>query len=114
MQILHIFEFLKVIGRAVGNQKTKKKKKFGCEVCGKTFQRRHDLKGHKIAIHLKLKNFKCSICSEYFSFERSLRRHKKVHEKKKPYSCPDFDFAFATKNQTVKSLILHSLTLIFQ
>ena len=100
MQILHIFEFLKVIGRAVGNQKTKKeKKKFGCEDCGKTFQRSNDLQGHIDAIHLMLKNFKCEICSDKFSFERSLRRHKKVHEKKKPNSCPDFDCdsAFATE-----------------
>ena len=68
----------------------------------KIFQRNLDVKIHIDGVHLKLKNFHCHVvgCNKSFSVKSSLQRHIKiVHDKMKPYSCPDCDSLFSTGHQ---------------
>ncbi len=68
---------------SVHNQKRSHK----CNVCGKSFYKRSDLKTHEASVHMKLKIHKCDECQKTFSHVSNLNRHKLTHSKEKPYSC---------------------------
>ena len=63
---------------------------FQCDLCPKTFTRRHDMKRHMNNIHSdnrvvfkindKPKLYTCDICDKSFVHKPSLFRHKKSHE----------------------------------
>ena len=74
-----------------------------CEICGASFKRHDQLKGHVSKVHKETefydgRDFKCSICDRAFISEDGLRRHiKTVHEGKKPHKCLICPMSFATK-----------------
>ena len=74
-----------------------------CEICGASFKRHDQLKGHVLKVHKETefydgRDFKCSICDRAFTSEDGLRRHiKTVHEGKKPHKCLICPMSFATK-----------------
>ena len=79
-----------------------------CEICGASFKRHDQLKGHVLKVHKETefydgRDFKCSICDRAFISEDGLRRHiKTVHEGKKPHKCSTCDQSFALKYQLKK------------
>ena len=55
----------------------------GCEVCGRKFTRKYDLKTHLSAVHDvgDVKTFHCNICSRVFKRKHVLEYHlKNVHK----------------------------------
>lgn len=49
-----------------------------CRVCGKAFAHKHSLKMHR-ALHDALKQFHCSLCEKSFVSKRSLEEHTSIH-----------------------------------
>jgi uncharacterized Zn-finger protein len=91
------------VGRIDGKKKPKKEIKiFYCKDCGKICPRARDLQDHVNSVHLGLKDFHCGVpgCQESFPIISSLKRHIKiVHQKLKPFACPDCHVPFSTINQ---------------
>ena len=52
----------------------------GCEICGKTFSRKFDLKQH-LLVHSPERNFKCTICLKTFKSQKGWIKHKRnIHQ----------------------------------
>ncbi|CAG2160476.1 unnamed protein product [Oppiella nova] len=70
--------------------------------CGKRFARKHNLKEHKSAVHLKLKRFRCDVegCGQRFAYKSHLIRHKLKHSGEKPFK---YDFSDCGKCFELKS-----------
>ena len=57
------------------------KKRYNCELCGKSFSAAKTLKNHIHTIHENHKDHKCGSCSKSFSQAGDLKRHiHTVHE----------------------------------
>lgn len=57
-----------------------------CRVCGKSFATKHNLKMHR-AQHDSAKRFYCTMCEKSFVTQRSLSEHISVHTGESKYSC---------------------------
>ena len=76
----------------VHNQQTKSP----CDVCGKYFLSKGNLKTHQASVHEKLMQ-KCDICGKDFSSELYLSKHKKSHlQEGEQISCELCDNIFAS------------------
>ncbi|XP_033607686.1 zinc finger protein 235 isoform X2 [Cryptotermes secundus] len=61
-------------------------KRYRCEICGKYFAMRCDLKKHS-RIHSGQKPFRCKICFKGFTHNGNLLAHGRTHTGEKPYNC---------------------------
>lgn len=87
--------------------------KFKCSMCSSKFKTRfalfnHERKKHPVKEEASVKARKviCDICKCKFSSKSTLRLHVKRHipREKRPFKCPDCDFAFCER----KELVMHS------
>ncbi|XP_067636607.1 zinc finger protein 665-like [Eurosta solidaginis] len=70
---------------------------YSCDICGKHFKTKWDLKQHKL-IHSDEKPHKCDFCEKRFSRAEYLRQHMRTHTGEKPYKCKYCDRCFTAKN----------------
>ena len=64
-------------------QGPKSERRFKCDVCGKRFTKKHNLKTHLSTVHSvgDVKTYKCDICSKVCSQKSNLKTHMKhVHK----------------------------------
>ncbi|GBM91423.1 Protein glass [Araneus ventricosus] len=76
------------------SQRVGKEKRFVCEVCGKDFDRKHNLHAHQRR-HTGEKPFVCPTCDKRFIEQGVLTRHLRTHTGEKPYKCKLYGMAFA-------------------
>lgn len=108
-------------------QKLRTEKNFLCNQCGVSFNRKHTLKIHELAVHANKRDFKCQFCDKSFVIEylknchekkhlgtssvtcelcgfsftckQILRKHiRGVHENRRPFKCPLCEKSFKTSN----------------
>jgi hypothetical protein len=62
---------------------------FQCNICGKRFTRKENLRGH-LRSHNSEKVLDCSRCNKTFSHASELSRHQNSHSGQKKYTCEGF------------------------
>ncbi|KAG5833371.1 hypothetical protein ANANG_G00275230 [Anguilla anguilla] len=77
-----------------------------CRVCGKAFAHKHSLKMHR-ALHDALKQFHCSLCDKSFVSKRSLEEHTSIHTGVSKYLCTTCGKAFHRASGLSKHLKRH-------
>lgn len=76
---------------------------FPCERCGKTFERRYDLRRHVTTVHDKVRAFNCSHCDMSFLQRSHLKEHiSSVHEKTFSVTCDVCQLQFTSKSRLMR------------
>ena len=61
---------------------------FGCEICGKKYQRLGRLRIH-LNTHYGKKPFECSECQKQFTEKGNLKAHMRLHTGERPFICSE-------------------------
>lgn len=86
---------------------------FICDVCGKEYTFKWQLKAHFI-VHTGEKPFECNVCTKRFMYKSSLKKHSlKPCENKSGYVCDKCDKKFHKKYSLTRHLRTHSEEKLF-
>ncbi|XP_036426218.1 zinc finger and BTB domain-containing protein 11 [Colossoma macropomum] len=77
-----------------------------CRLCGKSFATKHSLKMHR-ALHDSAKRFHCSVCEKSFVTKRSLDEHTSIHTGESKYLCTQCGMSFHRASGLSKHLKKH-------
>lgn len=70
---------------------------FLCDLCGKSFKLKRQLKNHRFKMHSPIKlQFKCDVCEMSFTLQSALKSHSRIHEEPK-FRCTKCLVLFKTK-----------------
>ena len=67
---------------------------FGCHLCGKTYNRKHQLDQHVRGDHMNDKPHKCQTCDKAFVRRDKLVQHEATHTGEMRYKCPHCEKPF--------------------
>jgi len=81
---------------APANGEEEAEKRHRCEVCGKRFKLKGNLKRH-ILMHTGEKLFLCDLCDQSFTRKEHMETHRRIHTGEKPYVCEMCSMAFSDK-----------------
>ncbi|XP_039438784.1 zinc finger protein 699-like [Culex pipiens pallens] len=65
-----------------------------CKICGRGFAIASGLSGHMRTTHCTEKTHGCPECGKLFKTPGEVKLHLKIHTKRDPYPCPDYDESF--------------------
>ncbi|WBA82859.1 C2H2-type zinc finger protein [Endozoicomonas sp. GU-1] len=84
------------------------KKSFQCNVCEKSFNRKHNLEEH-IRTHTGVMPFKCNVCEKSFNRKQNLEVHIRTHTGVKPFKCNVCEKSFRYfSGLTIHTLRIHT------
>ncbi|XP_042306618.1 zinc finger and SCAN domain-containing protein 31-like isoform X2 [Sceloporus undulatus] len=82
-------------------------RRFKCSECGKSFNQKRYLTGHK-RIHKGETPYKCSDCGRSFNRKWNLIAHKRIHSGENPYKCSDCGKTFSQKGNLMTHTRIHT------
>lgn len=102
------YESCERIGRDGRPKKRRKKRKpkFKCELCPKSFVMQCHLKDH-MNHHNGKKPFRCDICDKAFYRLFSLQEHQRIHNRVKPYRCNYCEKSFTQGSTLMRHKQMH-------
>ncbi|XP_058463571.1 gastrula zinc finger protein XlCGF67.1-like [Malaya genurostris] len=84
-------------------QRHKNGRQFECDMCGKCFSDRRDLRAHTMVHDPQAERFRCFTCGKDFGRIYYLWDHQKLHSGEANFSCPNCKKIFSNR----RSLLLH-------
>ncbi|XP_055590191.1 uncharacterized protein LOC129742326 [Uranotaenia lowii] len=83
-------------------------RQFKCEHCEKDFTKKSNLNVHILRAHTVESMFPCAVCNKSFKYSSNLKIHMRVHTKERPYSCEHCSKTFIHLSDKRRHEILHS------
>uniref|UniRef100_A0A3B5AJ89 C2H2-type domain-containing protein n=1 Tax=Stegastes partitus TaxID=144197 RepID=A0A3B5AJ89_9TELE len=77
--------------------------KLKCDLCDRTFIRKHDLKQHMFS-HTHERRIQCPKCNKHFLKTNHLKKHMNSHEGRRDFVCEKCHKAFLTKYHLTRHL----------
>ncbi|XP_050344294.1 zinc finger protein 484-like [Nymphalis io] len=89
--------------------KEKRERKFICEICGKGFFSKNDIKIH-MRVHTGETPYACAVCPARFTQINALHRHQVRHTGERAYACSTCHKKFCTKEELKNHYVAHTST----
>ncbi|KAH3736542.1 hypothetical protein DPMN_043113 [Dreissena polymorpha] len=67
---------------------------FSCIECEKTFKTKRDLNVHRTRLHKSYLKFVCEVCGKGYNYRNELDGHRAKHDGSKPFKCPKCNKAY--------------------
>ncbi|XP_058456046.1 zinc finger and SCAN domain-containing protein 2-like [Malaya genurostris] len=83
-------------------------KPFKCTRCDRDFSRKCNFNVHMLRVHSTDSAFRCAICNKRFKCTANLKTHIRVHTKERPYSCTLCSKNFAHLSDKRRHEVVHS------
>ncbi|XP_069060897.1 zinc finger and BTB domain-containing protein 11 isoform X3 [Pleurodeles waltl] len=94
-------------GPARNSAKSRTKREFICDVCGRTLPKLYSLKIHMLK-HTGVKPHACKVCGKSFTYKHGLKMHRTLHEVNKQFKCELCEKSFVTKRSLQEHTSLHT------
>ncbi|XP_069464366.1 GDNF-inducible zinc finger protein 1 isoform X2 [Ambystoma mexicanum] len=84
-------------------------RRFPCELCGKKFKRKKDIKRHILQVHEGggERHF-CQVCGKGLSSKTALRLHERTHTGDRPYGCTQCEARFSQPSALKTHMRIHT------
>lgn len=90
-----------------GQSKSRTKREFVCDICGKTLPKLYSLRIHMLN-HTGVKPHSCRLCGKSFTTKHSLKMHRALHDSAKRFQCSVCDKSFVTKRSLEEHTSVHT------
>ncbi|CAB0029420.1 unnamed protein product, partial [Trichogramma brassicae] len=103
------------------NNRSTQNKPFPCDMCNKSYTRKHDRTRHKLRDHTRNKPHICPDCGQGFSRLGTMTTHRRIHTdsvtttnsnnrstQDKPYPCNLCNQSFARKHDRTRHMLTHT------
>ena len=99
--------YLQAKEKSLGSKVFEVEKKFQCDICQKSFKKKHKLTEHK-KFHSDEKKFQCESCGKCFVQSCDLKRHERTHTGEKPFQCKTCNKCFAQSYSLNEHKTIHT------
>ncbi|KAF5893300.1 zinc finger and BTB domain-containing protein 11 [Clarias magur] len=90
-----------------GQAKSRTKREFVCDICGKTLPKLYSLRIHMLN-HTGVRPHSCRVCGKSFATKHNLKMHRALHDTAKRFYCTMCDKSFITKRSLTEHTSVHT------
>ncbi|XP_053355329.1 zinc finger and BTB domain-containing protein 11 [Clarias gariepinus] len=96
-----------VSDRLESQAKSRTKREFVCDICGKTLPKLYSLRIHMLN-HTGVRPHSCRVCGKSFATKHNLKMHRALHDTAKRFYCTMCDKSFITKRSLTEHTSVHT------
>ncbi|KAB5584286.1 hypothetical protein PHYPO_G00105710 [Pangasianodon hypophthalmus] len=90
-----------------GQAKSRTKREFVCDICGKTLPKLYSLRIHMLN-HTGVRPHSCRVCGKSFATKHNLKMHRALHDAAKRFYCTMCDKSFVSKRSLNEHISVHT------
>lgn len=90
-----------------GQAKSRTKREFVCDICGKTLPKLYSLRIHMLN-HTGVRPHSCRVCGKSFATKHNLKMHRALHDSAKRFYCTMCEKSFVSKRSLNEHISIHT------